>query len=74
MSNNPLIADLPVDTYINVISALSALKELQSGDDTGRLDLSPRATFGLSLLMACIIKAMEFEQQRQSENEPEKVS
>ncbi|MCP4595424.1 hypothetical protein [Neptuniibacter sp.] len=66
MSDNPLIADMPVDTYINVISALSALKELQSGDDSGRLELSPRATFGLSLLMSCIIEAMNFEQQKQA--------
>ncbi|MBA4503227.1 hypothetical protein [Marinobacterium marinum] len=62
--HNPLIAETAVDTYINVLNALFTLKELQSDDDTGRMDLTPRATFGLSLLMGCITGAMEFEQER----------
>lgn len=63
-SSNPLIADQPEDTYINVLEVLFALRELRVRVEQHHLPLSPRTISGLSLLMGCASNALDYELRR----------
>jgi len=67
---NPLIAEMPADTLINVHASLVAIRELMGGNDVGCLELSEIATHGLSLLMNCVTQALEYEQEQRKTNFP----
>lgn len=63
-SVNPLIEDQSIDTYINILDVLFALRELRMGVEHHHLVLSPRTLSGLSLLMSCASNALDYELKR----------
>lgn len=66
---NLMIGNSPTDTMHNIHDTLHTIKELSENSLDGELNLSRSATMGLQLMLDNIIRAVQYEIERQESQE-----